>query len=190
MYQNLLSDASLYTLLLRLDQELAAEARKRGCSCSGRLHSARYKRKPRGVPEELEGAYSSRHSFCCAKEGCRKRTTPPSFRFLGQKVFVGAVVVLVTALRHGATPVRMAKLRELVGVSRRTVERWREWWQRDFVRSPFWKAARGKLRAPLEKHRLPLSLLASFRAQTDKERVVDLLRLILPLTTSCSMQAS
>ena len=122
LYQNLLCNASFYRLLLQLDDDLAAEARRRGCACGDRLDSACYPRKPRGVPKELEDAYSCRHSFCCAKEGCRKRTTPPSFRFLGRKVFVGAVVVLITVLRHGATPARMAKLRKLVGVSRRTVE--------------------------------------------------------------------
>jgi hypothetical protein len=78
----------------------------------------------------------------------------------------------------------MAKLRELVGVSRRTVERWREWWQQDFVQSAFWKAARGRLRAPLDQSRLPLSLLDAFCARTEKDRMVDLLRFILPLTTS------
>lgn len=182
LYQNLLCNASFYRLLLQLDDDLAAEARRRGCACGDRLDSACYPRKPRGVPKELEDAYSCRHSFCCAKEGCRKRTTPPSFRFLGRKVFVGAVVVLVTVLRHGATPARMAQLRELVGVSRRTVERWREWWQRDFVQSAFWKAARGRLRAPLDPSRLPLSLLDAFCARAEKDRMVDLLRFLLPLT--------
>jgi hypothetical protein len=108
LYQSILTDASLYELLLRLDEDLAAEARQRGCPCHGRLHSARYRRKPRGVPERLQEEYSVRQSFCCEKEGCRKRTTPPSFRFLSRRVYVGAVVVLLTALRHGATaPFRM-----------------------------------------------------------------------------------
>jgi len=188
LYQNLLRDASFYRLLIQLDDDLAAEARKRGCACGERLDRACYPRKPRGVPKELEDAYSCRHSFCCAKEGCRKRTTPPSFRFLGRKVFVGAVVVLITVLRHGATPTRMAALRELVGVSRRTVERWREWWQRDFVQSAFWKAACGRQRAPLDQSRLPLSLLDAFCAQAEKDRMVDLLRFLLPLTITSRAQ--
>src|SRR6266478_7977922 len=53
----------------------------------------------------------------------RKRRTPPSFRFLGRKVFLGAVAVLVSAMRQGATAER--QLCELVGVGRRTIARWR-----------------------------------------------------------------
>lgn len=188
MYQTILSDASLYRLLLKLDDDLAAEARKKGCGCHGRLHSARYRRKPRGVPEELEEEYSVRHSFCCAQEGCRQRTTPPSFRFLSRRVYAGVVVVLLTALRHGATPARVAQLRAIVGVSRRTVERWRTWWLEDFVQSPFWKSARGRWASPVDMRTLPLSLLESFRKLTDEEKTIALLRFILPLTTTCAMQ--
>lgn len=188
MYQTILSDASVYRLLLKLDEDLATETRKKGCSCNGKLHSARYPRKPRGVPEELQEEYSTRDSFCCAEEGCRKRTTPPSFRFLSRRVYVGLVVVLLTALRHGATPARVAKLRAIVGGSRRTVERWREWWLKDFVRSSFWKSARGQLASPVDKKTLPLSLLEAFRKPTDEEKTVDLLRFILPLTTTSAMQ--
>ncbi len=71
MYQTLLSDASLYKLLLRLDKDLTAQAKAIGCPCGGRLHSARYPRKPRGVPAELDDDYTNRYSFCCANEGCR-----------------------------------------------------------------------------------------------------------------------
>lgn len=184
MYQTILSDASLYRLFLKLDADLAEEARKRGCTCSGVLHSARYRRKPRGVPDELQEEYSMRHSFCCAQQGCRKRTTPPSFRFLSRRVYVGAVVVLLTALRHGATPARVAQLRDIVGVSRRTLERWRQWWLRDLVRSAFWKWAAGQFHSSVDKRILPLSLLEAFREPTEKGRTVDLLRFILPLTTT------
>ena len=182
MYQTLLTDSTLYTFLLKLDEDLAAECRKSGCSCGGRLHSAIYPRKPRGTPPAVEEDYGWRYSFCCAREGCRRRCTPASFRFLGRKIFVAAVVVLISALRHGATPKRMAKLRELVGVSRRTVERWREWWRNSFVKSPFWKAARGRLSMPVDEEALPLSLLNSFSGQEGKALLSNLLRFILPLT--------
>lgn len=188
MYQTLLTDSSLYKFLLKLDEDIAAQCRKAGCSCGGRLHSAKYPRKPRGNPSAVEDDCNWRHSFCCACDGCRQRRTPPSFRFLGRKVFMGAVVVLISAMRHGATPKRMAQLRELVGVSRRTVERWREWWRNGFVRSPFWKAARGLLRAPSDENILPLSLLNSFPGQSEKERLIGFLSFILPLTTSLLAQ--
>jgi hypothetical protein len=96
---------------------------------------------------------------------------------------MGAVVVLISAMRHGATPKRMAQLRELVGVSRRTVERWREWWQNGFVRSRFWKAARSRLSTPIDETTLPLSLLSAFSGQNQKETLIDFLRFILPLTS-------
>lgn len=183
MYQTLLGDSSLYRLLFRIDQHLAAETKAKGCRCGGRLHSARYPRKPRGAPADVGDDYGYRFSFCCAEEGCRERTTPPSFRFLGRKVFVGAVVVLVTVLRHGPTPRRIAELRELVGVSARAIHRWRSWWQETFVRTPFWKAARGFLRVPIDESSLPLSLLESFPVRHAKKKLISLLRFICPLTT-------
>jgi hypothetical protein len=182
LYQTILSDTNLYRYLLKLDEDLAAEARRQGCACGGKLHSARYPRKPRGAPEELDEDYSRRHSFCCAEEGCRKRTTPPSFRFLARRVYVSVVVTLLTALRHGATPERAAKLRQTVGVSARTLERWRRWWQEEFPRSAFWKWARGRLRRPVEETRLPMSLLECFEEASPQETTIHLLGFILPLT--------
>jgi hypothetical protein len=40
-----------------------------------------------------------RFSFCCDRDGCRNRATPPSVRFLGRKVYLGAVVMLISASR-------------------------------------------------------------------------------------------
>src|SRR6266550_4917425 len=92
LYQTILNDASFYRVLLRFDDDLAEQARREGCGCGGKLHSARYPRKPRGAPEELQEEYSRRRSFCCAEEGCRKRTTPASFRFLSRRVYVASVI--------------------------------------------------------------------------------------------------
>lgn len=188
MYQTLLNDSTLYKLLFRIDQYLAAEAKARGCWCGGKLHGARYPRKARGVPPGLEDDYGHRFSFCCAEEGCRQRTTPPSFRFLGRRVFVSVMVVLVTVLRHGPTPKRIAQLHELVGVSARTIYRWRSWWQDTFVRTPFWKAARGFLRAPIDESSLPFSLLESFPVNHARRKLLRLLRFISPLTTTWRLQ--
>jgi hypothetical protein len=104
LYRELLADARFHNLLLALDRDLAAAARAKGCvRCGGVLHSARFRRKPRGSPAGVDEGYDQRLSFCCATDPCRKRTTPASFRFLGRKVFLGAMVVLVSALRHGST---------------------------------------------------------------------------------------
>lgn len=107
--------------------------------------------------------------------------TPASVRFLGRKVYFGAVVVLTTVLRHGATRVRLSKLRELFGVSARTVARWREWWQEVFVATPFWRAAQGHLIPAVAAAALPGGLLDRFTGDAC-ERVAKLLRFISPLT--------
>lgn len=113
--------------------------------CGGRLHRANYPRKPRGSPAALGPDYGRRFSFCCDRDACRKRTTPPSMRFLGRHVYLAAVFVLASAMRHGMTAVRAAKLTAWLGVSRRTLGRWRRWWLQTFVASEVWKRVCGRL---------------------------------------------
>ena len=113
-----------------------------GSTGRGVLHSARFPRKPRGRPCRLGPEHDQRFSFCCAVDGCRSRATPPSLRFLGRKVYLAAIVVLVSIMRHGMTKQRLQHLTEFVGVDRRTVERWRAWWRDSFTASPFWQIAR------------------------------------------------
>lgn len=180
----LLSDPRFYAALLEFDRDLAVSARSSGCSaCGGALHGASYPRKPRGGPEGLGGEFDTRFSFCCAAEGCRRRATPPSVRFLGRKVYLGAVVALISAMLHGATPPRLTRLKALFGVSPRTVARWRAWWQTAFAAMPFWKAAAGRFAAPVDPGGLPLSLLERFEGD-DQQRLTALLRFLSPTTTS------
>jgi hypothetical protein len=180
--QKLLRDARFHAFLLEADRGIAAEARECGCRrCAGVVHVADFPRKPRGEPPGLEDGYERRCSFCCAEEDCRKRRTPPSLRFLGRKVYFGAVVTLVSAMRHGASPARMRRLRELVGVSRRTLERWRAWWRTTFVESPFWRAAAPAFMPPVADGRLPAALLERF-AGDETSRLVSLLRFLGPIT--------
>ncbi len=125
MYHVLLRDASFWDFLFfGVDENLAAQARQQGCSCGERLYCANYRRKPRGGSTPLPEAYDYRLSFCCDRDGCRKRTTPPSVRFLGRRVFLGAVVVLVGAMRQGPSPRRVRELTELFGADRHTIARW------------------------------------------------------------------
>jgi hypothetical protein len=178
-----LKDARVWQFLLMADAELAAEARGRGCDCGGRLHSARYRRKPRGgLPRELREEYRWRESLCCAREGCRRRTTPPSLRFLGRRVYLGAVVVLVSAMTGGVTARKAEKMRELVGVSKRTLQRWRAWWLQTFPGTPFWRGARGRFVPPLEEQVLPAALLDRF-VGGGEEGLVACLRFLAPITT-------
>ena len=188
MYQILLGSSSFFTLLLRLDEETAAQAREVGCSCGGVLHSARYARKPRGGPEGLGPEHAMRLSFCCSVEGCRRRVTPPSLRFLGRKVFFGVLVVLVPILRQGPTPQRLQRLAQVYEVSPRTLLRWRRWWREVFVESRFWQARQGRFATPVDPAALPESLLAVFSglAQPD-ERVLAVLRWLSPVTSGLGL---
>lgn len=109
MCQRLLGNASLFELLLKIDDELAEETRESGCPhCGSGLHRAGYERKPRGGPAGLGERFNRRSSFCCGQDGCRRRATPPSVRFLGRRVYLGAVVVLLSALHHGVTVRRLS----------------------------------------------------------------------------------
>lgn len=183
MCSSLLTDERFYHVLERVDVELAATARTGRCPCGGVLHSAPYPRKPRGGPASLGAGYEKRFSFCCAEDGCRSRTTPPSVRFLGRRVYLGVVVVLATALQHGATPARLARLRATLGVSARTLARWRVWWRETFVATRFWRAARAQLNAPVAEKALPTSLLERFAGDAATS-VIQLLRFLGPLTVT------
>jgi hypothetical protein len=162
LYQALLRDASYFDLLLRFDEDLAEKAQKAGCSCNGPLHRAFYERKPRGGPEGLGPEHLVRYSYCCAVEGCRRRVTPPSLRFLGRKVFFGVVVLLVPVLRDGPTAKRLERLRREFAVSLRTLRRWIRWWRETFPASRFWLASQGRFVRPVRSQALPSSLCSAF----------------------------
>jgi hypothetical protein len=176
-------------LLPRIDDDLAAKARAAGCAfCGGRLDVADYPRKPRGG-DALGDEYAWRRSFCCDGEGCRRRRTPPSVRFLGRKVYLGAVVVLATALQRGPSKTSVAKLSTLLGISRRTLARWCRWWSTMFATSRFWTDLRGRLMPVVDEAGMPASLLSRMSA-TDEPAVVALLRLLAPMSTRPHLEAS
>lgn len=177
-------------LLPRIDADLAAKARAAGCSaCGGRLDVANYPRKPRGA-DGLGDEYDVRVSFCCAVDGCRRRCTPPSVRFLGRKVYVGAVVVLASALARGPTKTSVTKLSTLLGITRRTLARWCRWWSTTFATSRFWDSLRGRFVPAVEVATLPASAMARITASGDEPVVVALLRLLSPISTRPGLEAS
>lgn len=183
MWHDVLSDSRFFAALTKFDEDLAAEARAAGCRCGGRLHRARYPRKPRGGPPDLGAEYGWRWSFCCAAEGCRRRVTPPSVRYLGRRVYLGVVVVLVSAMEHGLSLRRVATLHQHLGIGLRTLRRWRQWWRTVFAQSPLWRAAGGRFLPPVEKAALPYALLERF-AGSGAEPVLALLAFLAPLTTT------
>ena len=162
MYHELFGNASFWDFLFSVDEELAEAGRKEGCPCGGRLHRANYPRKPRGGCQNLPEAYGYRLSFCCERDGCRKRKTPRSVRFLGRKVYLGAVVVLVSAMRHGPSSRRVRELSGLFRVDERTIVRWRAFWSELFPQTAFWKVNRGRLVPRIDVSKLPSALLTAF----------------------------
>ena len=130
--------------------------------------------------------YESRLSFCCAQDGCRRRHTPASVRFLGRKVYLGVIVVLLTALHHGLTEARRRQLIEALDVPPQTLWRWRRWWRERFVQTRCWRALAGQFIPPIATDNLPGSLLERLTAGALSERLVQLLILISPVTTSTS----
>lgn len=185
-----LYDAKLYVLLMKYDEDLAAETRRRRCQlCGGRLDRHDFPRKPRVPPGiELPDDYDWRYSYSCAVDGCRKRHTPPSSRYLGRRIYLGVIVVLATAMQQGLAPWRLGRLRHELGVSRQTLERWRTWWREAFVESAFWRAAKAAFAPPVDETCAPHSLLERFGGD-ELERLAALLRFLSPLSTSADYVA-
>jgi len=176
--QKHLADQELFQVLEKVDADLVEEVRSKGCPlCGGKLHRSDYDRKPRGGPQ-----WELRFSLCCAKEGCRRRQTPPSVRFMGRRVYAGLVVVLVAAMVHGLKPERVKLLREALGIDGRTLERWRQWWLVTFIESSFWREARARFMPPLCLKTMPLSLCVSFEVER-RDRLLELLKFLAPITT-------
>jgi hypothetical protein len=183
MHHDLPRDANFWSFLFSIDQDLAESTRQKACPCGGRLHCANYPRKPRGGPDDLPEPYRYRLSFCCDREGCRKRVTPPSVRFLGRKVYLSAVVILVSAMRQGPSPRRVRELSSLFGADRRTIARWQIFWREHVPHTPFWKVARGRLLPSVQIAVLPRSLLEAFLSTDDPCRGWGrLLRFLSPIT--------
>jgi len=134
------------------------ESQRQSCPhCGGKLNWANYPRKPRGVDKQ-----AFRFSLCCSQDGCRRRQTPESIRFLGRKIYPALIVVLVSAMNHGLSQTRVAQLRKTLTVSRATLNRWRRWWRTHFVQTPFWKTARARFMPLVCELNLPGSLCERF----------------------------
>ena len=109
--------------------------------------------------------------------------TPPSVRFLGRKVYLGAVVILISAVRQGPTPRRVHELSTLFGVDRATVARCEAFWRDHIPQTPFWKVARARLIPVANLVALPLSLLEAFlRTKDPYQDWGHLLRFLSTLT--------
>ena len=176
-----LRDRRLYEFLEKVDEDFASEVKSRGCDhCGAVLHRGDFERKPRGV--QAGPSWDRRLSFCCSRDGCRKRHTPPSVRFLGRKVYAGVIVVLVSAMMHGSNELRLKRLQQTLGIDRRTLKRWRQWWTEIFVQCAFWKAERGRFKGQMARAQMPFCLVKAFGAQ-QMDGLIRLMTFLSPITT-------
>lgn len=178
MCHALLQAPAFFRLLLRIDEELASEARVSGCACGGALHRANYPRKPRACLSEVRADFESRFSFCCNR--CRRRTTSMSVRFLGRRVYLALAVVLASARHVGQRPAA-SRLAADLEVPVRTLQRWRQWWNQQFPVTPLWQAACARFLPPVATDLFPVSLLERFAGDAE-EALSRLLVFLSPIT--------
>jgi len=181
MYHSLLTDARFHNSLFDLDRLIAEQVRQACCpKCQGKLNQANFPRKPRGVPKETHPNYHIRFSLCCSTDGCRKRFTPPSMRFLSQKVYSSVVILLLFLFKADTDESKIEKINTLLGttLSIETLRRWRQFWTKDVPHTDTWK--RLALSNTLAKN-LPVSLLTFFQ-KTLEQQLIKSLTVILPLT--------
>ncbi len=174
-------DAKFLAGLAEIDAAYAAKVRGAGCThCGdGKLDRADYPRKAGGDLGEAAGAFEKRHSLCCREDGCRRRSTPPSLRFLSRKVYIAVLVIAASVA--GRTQLGRG-VRQVLGVPARTIRRWLAWWQTVFALSAFFIEAKGYLATLPAAAELPASLLSKFgEGPAALERM---LRFIAPITTT------
>lgn len=175
MISKLLSDANLFYLLFLIDLDLAEQCRRLRCPyCGSVLHYARYRRKPRGGPNNLPEEYMIRHGLCCSGENCRRRTLPSSSLFMGRRVYFGGVVLIVMAL-HQQRPkgASIYRLRRMFNIDHKTIGRWKAYFRQVFPSTPRWKSLRGLVSPKLDERGLPGSLLAVFLKQiSDRQQAL------------------
>lgn len=193
MLHDLRLEEEFFQSLMVWDAELARQVAAARCPHrGGPLHQTNYLRKPRGgslaeAGEPLRLCYS----LCCGWEGCRKRSLPPSLRFLGRRVYLEAVVLLASVVVQVTSTLREAWAR--TGVPRRTLRRWGAWWRETLPMSWTWTEVKARfVPPPPEGSDLPRSLVARVGAELTAGDSAPLLgdvcaftaRLLAPVTTS------
>lgn len=182
MSHDWIADFNFFERLDAHDAETAARVKAGGCPlCGGRLDRANYPRKPRGGLVGAAGElFVQRRSLCCARDGCRRRRTPPSLLFLGRRVYL-AITVVVTAWRASATSQPPSG-----SPPRRTIRRWLGWFATTAAEAPCIIDLRARLTPALEPgEALPGALLERLRPGRTISAALDAtLRLLAPLSTT------
>jgi hypothetical protein len=180
-----LRDVEYFKLLLEMDREALELAQEAGCPCcGGRLDRGDYLRKPRGEPAGVPEGFAVRFSLCCSVDGCRRRLTPSSVRFLARRVYVGVAVLLVAAAMQGPSPARVKRLSESLGMAPRTARRWLAWWQTSFAGGDLFRTLRGLLRRRVSAKALPRELLEAVRPVRPRDKAMKVLEMLRPITSA------
>lgn len=185
MFDQIELAGEFFEKLTQIDAEIVARAAADGCRfCGGPLHRGDYPRKPRGgLVAPAAEAFSRRFSLCCGREGCRRRATPPSVRFLGRRVYVGAAVVLASVVALAL--MAASAVRRATGIAPRTTRRWLQWWRGPFVATPVFVDLSARLVPAVARERLPSSMLERLDAGP-ATRLQRVLGWLAPLTTASS----
>ena len=168
--------------LLAVDVAIVERATAQSCRyCGGRLHRGDYPRKPRGgLIGKAAESFRRRFSLCCGREGCRRRATPPSVRFLGRRVYLGAVVIvasMVAVMKRAASAARRS-----TGIAARTMRRWLRWWRGPFTCTSVFVAVSSRMVPAVSRRALPWSIVERLVGPLE-ERVGQLLGWLQPITT-------
>jgi hypothetical protein len=175
--------------LTAIDAAIVQRAAAEKCrDCGGPLHRGDYPRKPRGGPwAPAADAFRRRFSLCCGRDGCRHRATPPSVRFLGRRVYVGAVVIVASVAALAIAGAGAAQ--RVTGVPSRTARRWLRWWRGPFTTSAPFVELSARLVPSFSRSALPTSILERLGGEP-AVRVTRLLAWLAPITTSSTPDGS
>ena len=104
-------------------------------------------------------------------------------RFLARKVYLGAIVILISAVRQGPSPRRVRELSARFGANESTIARWQTFWREHFPQTPFWKVARAGFITLGKIPSLPYSLVDAYlRRHPPCKGWTRLLRFLAPIT--------
>ena len=183
MSHNFLLNINFHQTLVEIDHHTASEYQQKGCKyCGGKLNQAHYPRIGFGVSSRIAPLYAKRLSWCCAV--CRRRTTPPSIRFLGQRRYISTIFILLGALRLSPCDERCEQLVRRFGlnVSVSTWKRWLTWWRHRFPQTEFWAVAKAHFPHMISAPLFPRALLQQFSGTHLSQRLILLLHFLSPLT--------
>lgn len=182
MLSELLEKVSLFRILHRIDTDLCKQLRQQGCPyCVGPLHQSNYERKPRGGPDNIPDEYLIRQSLCCGRPECRRRALPQSCLFMGRRVYWGCVILVVMTLKQNRADGPSArKIKEMFGISRKTLKRWIAYFRDQFPASSQWQRLRGRLASAVSSNKLPAELVHYFlkHFQSPQQAIIGCLKFL------------